>query len=53
MGSVGREEMQKGERKGGKKIEVEGRRSEKGKVEKEEKERIEKAKIPKNDKLHL
>lgn len=32
VGSVGREEVQKGERKGGKKIEVEWRRSKKGKV---------------------
>ena len=52
VGSVGREEVQKGERKGSRKIEAEGR-SEKGKVEKEEKERIEKARIPKNDKLLL
>lgn len=53
MGSVGREGMQEGERKGDKKIEVEGRRSKKGKVEMKEKERIEKARIPKNDKLLL
>lgn len=45
--------MLKGERKGGKKIEVEGRRSEKVKVELKDKERIEKARIPKNDKLLL
>lgn len=43
--------MQKGETKGGKEIEVEGRRSEKGKVEKEEKDRIKNARIPQNDKL--
>lgn len=37
--SFGREEVQKGERKGGKKIEVDWRRSEKGKVKRKKGEK--------------